>query len=168
MYLPKFEIVDGRIVIDEDSLNVQQIETKTDFTSADELHRHKVTSASFRAKKKRKIPDIWSVEDTKLFYKMRLIFFSALSFFVCLFSMQTIAVYGTSFEMIMQAFPGRTRRQIKNEYNQEQKRPRLLDLVLVLFLFLLCLCHVCPITDFLLFRRCNIRECNGDSCIARC
>lgn len=98
---PKVQIVDGRIVIDEQSLVVSSrgaARTEADFTLVEEsvqkLNNH---SYSNRTPTER-----WKAHDTDKFYK-------------------ALEQFGTDFGIIQQLFPSRTRRQVKAKYKNEEK-----------------------------------------------
>ncbi|GAB0132647.1 hypothetical protein EsDP_00001076 [Epichloe bromicola] len=106
---PQFRIVDGQIVVDQDSLvmdrharaaaaqageNMETIE-ENDFT-------HLITSSSFMNTSKLKGPNIWTEPETELFYR-------------------GLRMFGTEFEMISKMFPGKQRRHVKLKFNREER-----------------------------------------------
>ncbi|KAG5963260.1 hypothetical protein E4U58_003616 [Claviceps cyperi] len=106
---PQFRIVDGQIVVDQDSLvmdrharaaaaqageNMETIE-ENDFTRL-------ITSSSFMTTSKLKGPNIWTEPETELFYR-------------------GLRMFGTEFEMISKMFPGKQRRHIKLKFNREER-----------------------------------------------
>ncbi|RGP77735.1 transcription factor tfiiib component b [Fusarium longipes] len=104
---PQFRIVDGQIVIDQSSLSVDRharaaaaagdMETveENDFTRL-------ITSNSFMNTSKLKGPNIWTEEETELFYR-------------------GLCMFGTDFEMISKMFPNKQRRNVKLKYNREER-----------------------------------------------
>ena len=115
---PQFRIVDGQIVIDQSSLSVDRharaaaaagdMETveENDFTRL-------ITSNSFMNTSKLKGPNIWTEEETELFYR-------------------GLCMFGTDFEMISKMFPGKQRRNVKLKYNREERHcPRRITAALV-------------------------------------
>ncbi|KAH6610394.1 transcription factor tfiiib component [Trichoderma cornu-damae] len=115
---PQFRIVDGQIIIDQSSLVMDRharaaaamgdMETveENDFTRL-------ITSSSFMNTSKLKGPNIWTDEETDLFYR-------------------GLRMFGTEFEMISKMFPNKQRRHIKLKYNREERhRPNLINAALI-------------------------------------
>ncbi|KAG5932714.1 hypothetical protein E4U53_001211 [Claviceps sorghi] len=113
---PQFRIVDGQIVVDQDSLVMdrharaaaaqagEDMETieENDFTRL-------ITSSSFMNTSKLKGPNIWTEPETELFYR-------------------GLRMFGTEFEMISKMFPGKQRRHIKLKFNREERHnPKRID-----------------------------------------
>ncbi|KAG5982741.1 hypothetical protein E4U55_001434 [Claviceps digitariae] len=113
---PQFRIVDGQIVVDQDSLVMdrharaaaaqagEDMETieENDFTRL-------ITSSSFMNTSKLKGPNIWTEAETELFYR-------------------GLRMFGTEFEMISKMFPGKQRRHIKLKFNREERHnPKRID-----------------------------------------
>ncbi|KAG6030278.1 hypothetical protein E4U40_008021 [Claviceps sp. LM458 group G5] len=106
---PQFRIVDGQIVVDQDSLVMdrharaaaaqagEDMETieENDFTRL-------ITSSSFMTTSKLKGPNLWTEPETELFYR-------------------GLRMFGTEFEMISKMFPGKQRRHIKLKFNREER-----------------------------------------------
>lgn len=106
---PQFRIVDGQIVVDQNSLVMdrharaaaahagEDMETieENDFTRL-------ITSSSFMNTSKLRGPNIWAEQETELFYR-------------------ALRMFGTDFEMISKMFPGKQRRHIKLKYNREER-----------------------------------------------
>ncbi|ATY60342.1 transcription factor TFIIIB [Cordyceps militaris] len=106
---PQFRIVDGQIVVDQSSLMMdrharaaaahagEDMETieENDFTRL-------ITSSSFMTTSKLRGPNIWSDEETELFYR-------------------GLAMFGTEFQMISHMFPGKQRRHVKLKFNREER-----------------------------------------------
>jgi hypothetical protein len=97
---PKIIIVDGKMVIDQSSLQMQSapmIDPSTQVGVRDQVQH--ITSASFQ---KRTQTEKWSAEEIDRFY-------------------MALRQCGTDFTMIEQFFPDRDRRQIRNRYKKEEK-----------------------------------------------
>ncbi|KAM3501049.1 hypothetical protein MY10362_005868 [Beauveria mimosiformis] len=117
---PQFRIVDGQIVVDQSSLVMdrharaaaaqagEDMETieENDFTRL-------ITSSSFMTTSKLRGPNIWTDDETELFYRGLLMF-------------------GTEFQMISHMFPGKQRRHVKLKFNREERcNPSRIDAALV-------------------------------------
>ncbi|GAO13281.1 uncharacterized protein UV8b_03699 [Ustilaginoidea virens] len=117
---PQFRIVDGQIVVDQDSLVMdrharaaaaragEHMETveENDFTCL-------ITSSSFMNTSKLKGPNIWTDQETELFYR-------------------GLRMFGTEFEMISKMFPGKRRRHVKLKFNREERHnPSRIDAALI-------------------------------------
>ena len=117
---PQFRIVDGQIVVDQNSLAVdrharaaaaragEDMETieENDFTRL-------ITSNSFMNTSKLKGPNVWTAEETVLFYR-------------------GLAMFGTDFEIISKMIPGKQRRHVKLKFNREERHcPRRINAALV-------------------------------------
>lgn len=138
----QMRIVDGRMVIAEESLVLAQQDSSSNYDQPFENNRT-VTSASYTNRQK---CEQWTQEETKLFYKVRtcdgtspplLVADRSMSAraartqkltFLFLYippslpvSLQSLAQYGTDFTFISQMFPKRTRRQVKNKFKREEK-----------------------------------------------
>jgi transcription factor TFIIIB component B'' len=100
---PRMRIVNGEIVIDNESL---QVDRRADLESShmeDVLESRlsrKINQASYG---KRTKAESWDEEMTDLFYR-------------------GLRMFGTDFMMISKMFPGRSRRQIKLKFNNEERR----------------------------------------------
>lgn len=106
---PQFRIVDGQIVVDQSSLVMdrharaaaaqagEDMETieENDFTRL-------ITSSSFMNTSKLRGPNIWTDQETEMFYK-------------------GLRMLGTDFEMISQMIPGKQRRHVKLKFNREER-----------------------------------------------
>ena len=114
MAAPQMRIVDGQIVLDEESLRVDRhqrdaIEEGNMEVVEENQHSRLVNSGTWSKHEK---GDRWESAATERFY-------------------ETLSMFGTDFEMISKLFPGRTRRQIKNKYNcEERKNPKRITLAL--------------------------------------
>ncbi|KAK9387941.1 hypothetical protein V1515DRAFT_568461 [Lipomyces mesembrius] len=103
---PKLRVVGGRIIVDEESLQVDRHERDArtearpeDIETADEYKR-RVNSASWS---RRERVERWNVAETMKFY-------------------DALSMWGTDFGLITQMFRGRSRRQIKNKFNSEERK----------------------------------------------
>lgn len=100
---PRMRIVNGEIVIDNESL---QVDRRADLDSNEVEHvlesrlSRKINQASYG---KRTKAESWDEELTDLFYR-------------------GLRMFGTDFMMISNMFPGRSRRQIKLKFNNEERR----------------------------------------------
>jgi len=114
----QLRMVDGQIVLDQSSLVMdrharaaaaqQDMETieENDFTRL-------ITSSSFMNSSKLKGPNIWTAEETTLFYR-------------------GLEMFGTDFEIIAKMFPGKQRRHVKLKFNREERHnPKLIDDTLI-------------------------------------
>ncbi|KAL4529138.1 hypothetical protein Ndes2526B_g06775 [Nannochloris sp. 'desiccata'] len=95
---PQVQVVDGRIVVNRQSLTVeaQEREQYTRIVTED-MNRLNSMSYTNRISNER-----WTTEDTELFYK-------------------ALSQFGTDFTLISHLFPGRERRHLKNKYTRENK-----------------------------------------------
>ncbi|VUC26441.1 unnamed protein product [Clonostachys rosea] len=115
---PQFRIVDGQIVLDQSSLvmdrHARAVATQGDMEMVEENDFTRlITSSSFMNTSKLKGPNIWTAEETKLFYR-------------------ALAMFGTDFEMISKMFPGKQRRHVKLKFNREERHcPHLISATLV-------------------------------------
>ncbi|QSL65160.1 hypothetical protein MERGE_002465 [Pneumocystis wakefieldiae] len=102
---PQVRVVNGKIVIDETSLQVDRRErdvnpdAEMELVEENDLSR-KVNSASWG---KREKSDRWSLEETQRFYN-------------------ALSQWGTDFGVICRMFPNRSQRQIKNKFNSEERK----------------------------------------------
>lgn len=99
---PQVLVVDGQIVINENSLTVnaavERTTTISDFTRVEESVT-KLNSATYASYTK---AEKWTHADTELFFN-------------------AIQQFGTDFTLIQRLFPSRSRRQIKNKYLTEDR-----------------------------------------------
>jgi transcription factor TFIIIB component B'' len=115
---PQFRIVDGQIVLDQSSLvmdrHARAVATQQDMETIEENDFTRlITSSSFMNNSKLRGPNIWSAEETELFY-------------------HALRTFGTDFEMISKMFPGKQRRHIKLKFNREERHsPALIDAALI-------------------------------------
>lgn len=104
---PQFEIIDGNIVVNQASLvhdrhaaaaaaagELEEVE-ENDFT-------RQTTSNTYLKPGKLRGPNVWTEPDTELFYR-------------------ALSMFGTSFDLICNMFPGKSRRHIKMKFNREDK-----------------------------------------------
>ncbi|RDA92787.1 hypothetical protein CP533_0796 [Ophiocordyceps camponoti-saundersi (nom. inval.)] len=115
---PQFRIIDGQIVIDQNSLvmdrHARAAQARGDIETVEENDfTHRITSSSFMtSSSKLKGPNIWTAEETELFYR-------------------GLRMFGTEFEMISKMFPRKQRRHIKLKFNREERHnPKLIDAAL--------------------------------------
>lgn len=106
-------IVDGKIVLDEQSLYAnyrdeeQQAKEQRNWEVIDEREGDQFVNSASRSKQRR--TQRWSAEETERFF-------------------QAISQWGTDFEMITRLFPHRTRREIKAKWTKESRQnPKRLD-----------------------------------------
>lgn len=106
-------IVDGKIVLDEQSLfasyrdDEQQEREQQHWEVVDERESDQFVNSASRSKQRR--TQRWSAEETERFY-------------------QAVSQWGTDFEMITRLFPRRTRREIKSKWTKESRQnPKRLD-----------------------------------------
>ncbi|KAL7798447.1 hypothetical protein V8C37DRAFT_203297 [Trichoderma ceciliae] len=115
---PQFRIVDGQIIIDQSSLvmdrHARAAATRGDMETVEENDFTRlITSSSFMNTSKLKGPNIWTEEETELFYR-------------------GLRMFGTEFEMISKMFPGKQRRHVKLKYNREERHcPHLINAALI-------------------------------------
>ncbi|KAI8055099.1 hypothetical protein BDF22DRAFT_675373 [Syncephalis plumigaleata] len=99
---PQMKLVDGKMVLDMESLVVQHADLHGGLTEplerVEESNYTRYVNSSTYGKKNRTVK--WSDQQTQLFY-------------------DGLAKYGTDFEMIAMLFPDRNRAHIKNKYKRE-------------------------------------------------
>ncbi|KAK4704749.1 transcription factor TFIIIB component B'', partial [Phenoliferia sp. Uapishka_3] len=114
-YAPQMRIVDGELVIDDASLEIDRAaRAQADFVGTreviEESAKDRMVNSGTWGKQVR--TEKWTVEETELFYDL-------------------LSQFGTDFEMIAAMFPTRTRRQIKAKYTKEDKlTPHLITIAL--------------------------------------
>ncbi|WAR55229.1 hypothetical protein PtB15_4B849 [Puccinia triticina] len=97
------EVVDGQMVLDQDSLAVDRRDHTPpldDMEVVEESDATRLVNSNTWSKAVR--GERWSADETSLFY-------------------DAVRLFGSDFEMISQLFPGRTRRQIRLKWNKEEK-----------------------------------------------
>ncbi|PVU84547.1 hypothetical protein BB559_005410 [Furculomyces boomerangus] len=110
-------IVDGKLVIDQESLHVNRKEFfgndgELAYTEIDETHQRKLVN-SMTYMKKKNTSKRWSKEETIFFFKQ-------------------LKKWGTDFDSMITEFPGRVRTELKNKYKtEERKNPHLVDIALI-------------------------------------
>lgn len=115
---PQFRIVDGQIVLDQSSLvmdrHARAAATQGDMEAIEENDFTRlITSNSFMNTSKLKGPNIWTADETELFYR-------------------GLRMFGTDFEMISKMFAGKQRRHIKLKFNREERHnPAMIDSALI-------------------------------------
>ncbi|KKP04502.1 hypothetical protein THAR02_03387 [Trichoderma harzianum] len=115
---PQFRIVDGQIIIDQSSLvmdrHARAAATRGDMETVEENDFTRlITSSSFMNTSKLRGPNIWTDEETELFYR-------------------GLRMFGTEFEMISKMFPNKQRRHVKLKYNREERHcPHLINAALI-------------------------------------
>ncbi|GAA6055902.1 hypothetical protein JCM3770_002352 [Rhodotorula araucariae] len=102
-YAPQMRIIDGQLVIDESSLQInrggdEQLGPRE--VIEESAQDRFVNSNSYG---KRKTVARWTKVETEIFF-------------------DAISQFGTDFEMIAALFPSRSRREIRNKFNKEDKR----------------------------------------------
>ncbi|KAI5790109.1 hypothetical protein EDC01DRAFT_114330 [Geopyxis carbonaria] len=111
---PQMRIVDGQIVLDEESLRIDRhqrdaIEEETMEIVEENQNTRLVNSATWS---KQERGEKWDAASTQRYY-------------------EALSMFGTDFEMIAKLFPGRSRRMMKNKFNcEERKHPQRITLAL--------------------------------------
>ncbi|KAF4124235.1 hypothetical protein GMORB2_5951 [Geosmithia morbida] len=111
---PQFRIVDGQIVLDQSSLvmdrHARAAATAQDMEAIEENDFTRlITSNSFMNTSKLRGPNIWTADETELFYR-------------------GLRMFGTDFEILSKMFPGKQRRHLKLKFNREERHnPHLID-----------------------------------------
>ncbi|KAK3180096.1 hypothetical protein K4F52_008496 [Lecanicillium sp. MT-2017a] len=114
---PQFRIVDGQIVVDQSSLvmdrHARAAAAQEDMETVEENDFTRlITSSSFMNTSKLRGPNIWTDQETELFYR-------------------GLSMFGTEFQMISHMFPGKQRRHIKLKFNREERyNPKRIDAAL--------------------------------------
>ena len=88
---PQISYIDGKLKVLKESLDI--------YLSGDEGLEDK---ESRRGKRRREKAEKWLPEETEKFYK-------------------ALQIFGTDFSIIMKLLPGRSRKQIKNKFNREER-----------------------------------------------
>lgn len=106
MYAPQLRLVNGNLVLDEDSLVIDRTAEAASHndgpitTVIESAATRYVNSASYSKKER---SERWNDDETKLFFN-------------------GLSIWGTDFELIARMIPGRSRRQVKNKFNREERR----------------------------------------------
>ncbi|XP_057819284.1 transcription factor TFIIIB component B'' isoform X1 [Cryptomeria japonica] len=103
MLAPQVKVVNGQIVINEESLVVSHRDLNADDFRTYRRVEESTSKLNYHTYMNRTPAERWSKSDTELFYK----------------AMQQ---FGTDFGMIRQLFPGRTRRQVKAKFKTEERK----------------------------------------------
>ncbi|KAL3696887.1 hypothetical protein R1sor_010963 [Riccia sorocarpa] len=98
---PQVQVINGRIVVNEQSLTVGAYATSTQDLDQYTRVEEKASRLNYGSYLNRTSAERWKPEETDLFYK-------------------AIRQFGTDFELITNLFPTRTRRQIKAKYKKEE------------------------------------------------
>ena len=97
-------VVNGQIVLDEETLQVDRRELVENDEPREIIEESSLTRRINAATwGKREKPERWDPESTDKFY-------------------QGLAMFGTDFELVSGLFPDRSRRQIKNKFNAEERK----------------------------------------------
>ncbi|KAF8441799.1 hypothetical protein BDZ91DRAFT_670905 [Kalaharituber pfeilii] len=98
-------VVNGQIVLDEETLQVDRRELAAENEGPREIVEESSLTRRINAGtwSKREKPERWDQESTDRFY-------------------EGLGMFGTDFEMIAKMFPDRSRRQIKNKFNAEERK----------------------------------------------
>jgi len=105
MIAPQMRLVNGQLVLDEQSLQIDRRERDAvDDEPLEQVEEsnltRRVNNATWRNKER---TERWDAEETNKFYG-------------------ALSMFGTDFEMCSKMFPGRTRRQLKNKFTAEERR----------------------------------------------
>lgn len=102
-YAPQLRVVNGQIVLDQDSLQVDRRDQSPELDEMEVVEESDATRlVNSQTWMKSTRCERWSADETCLFY-------------------DAVRLFGSDFEMITQLFPGRTRRQIRSKWNKEEK-----------------------------------------------
>lgn len=100
---PQVQVINGQIVINEESLVVSHRELNVDDTQTYRRVEETSSKLNYHTYMNRAPVERWSKSETERFYK----------------AMQQ---FGTDFGMIQHLFPGRTRRQVKAKFKMEERK----------------------------------------------
>ncbi|KAH9309863.1 hypothetical protein KI387_037774, partial [Taxus chinensis] len=103
VFAPQIKVVNGQIVINEESLVVSHRDLNTDDFRTYRRVEESTSKLNYHTYMNRTPAERWSKSETELFYK----------------AMQQ---FGTDFAMIQHLFPGRTRRQVKAKFKTEERK----------------------------------------------
>ncbi|KAL7276938.1 hypothetical protein RUND412_000030 [Rhizina undulata] len=105
MGAPQVRLVDGQIIIDEESLQIDRHERdaldEDAFELVEENHNTRLVNSGTWGKREK--VEKWDADATERFYT-------------------SLSMFGTDFELISRMYPGRSRRQLKNKYNLEERK----------------------------------------------
>lgn len=97
-------VVNGQIVLDEETLQIDRRELAQEDGPREIVEENSLTRrVNAGTWGKREKPERWDTESTEKFY-------------------EGLGMFGTDFELISGLFPDRSRRQIKNKFNAEERR----------------------------------------------
>ncbi|KAH9900393.1 hypothetical protein F4778DRAFT_738770 [Xylariomycetidae sp. FL2044] len=100
-----FELVDGQIVLNQQSLMIDRHAAHRDHSALEAVEEDDftklTTSSSYRRESRNTGPNHWNEVETDRFYHY-------------------LKMFGTDFDTIANCFPGRTRRSIKLKFNREE------------------------------------------------
>ncbi|XP_024538779.1 transcription factor TFIIIB component B'' homolog isoform X1 [Selaginella moellendorffii] len=99
---PQVEVVDGKIVINQQSLEVDARAFNQDDVGSYRRIDETTTKLNYHSYMDKIPRDRWKPEETDMFYK-------------------SVQQFGTDFAVIKCLFPGKTRKQIKAKYKKEEK-----------------------------------------------
>ena len=98
---PRVQIVNGQIVLQEESLEVGGPEA-TPEEALEEVHEETAMTATYASFVRRNPADRWTAKETKRFF-------------------EALRMVGTDFTMMLAMFPDRNRRQLKAKWRKEEK-----------------------------------------------
>ncbi|KAJ7557912.1 hypothetical protein O6H91_04G015500 [Diphasiastrum complanatum] len=99
---PQVQIIDGQIVINEQSLTISASAANKDNLETYRRVDENSSKLNYHSYMNKTPTERWSLEETELFYK-------------------AVRQFGTDFALIQNLFPGRTRRQIKAKFKKEDR-----------------------------------------------
>lgn len=105
MNAPQMRIVNGQIVLDDESLHIDRRERDAVDESVMEVVEEHQNSRLVNSQtwSKREKVEKWDAVSTERFY-------------------EALSMFGTDFEIISRMFAGRSRRQLRNKFNNEERR----------------------------------------------
>lgn len=105
MNAPQMRIVNGQIVLDDESLHIDRRERDAVDESVMEVVEEHQNSRLVNSQtwSKREKVERWDAVSTERFY-------------------EALSMFGTDFEIISKMFTGRSRRQLRNKFNNEERR----------------------------------------------
>lgn len=98
---PQVQVINGRIVVNEQSLTVGAYATSAQDTDKYTRVEENASRLNYHTYSNRTVTERWKAEETDIFYR-------------------AIRQFGTDFDLIKNLFPNRTRRQIKAKYKKEE------------------------------------------------
>lgn len=105
MNAPQMRIVNGQIVLDDESLHIDRRERDAVDESVMEVIEENQNSRLVNSQtwSKREKVEKWDASSTERFY-------------------EALSMFGTDFEIISRMFAGRSRRQLRNKFNNEERK----------------------------------------------